>query len=174
MSKTATYALIESQVLGSAAASVTFSSIPGTYTDLLLVFDGAMTTADYVLFQVGNGSVDTGANYSATRLIGNGSSAASGRSSGSNYIQFSDVMNTNRNNLIAHFQDYSNTTTNKTLLTHTNTPLTDGGAAGTVSAGVGLWRSTSAINTIKFYTFVGQTFITGSTFRLYGIQAGNA
>ena len=166
-----TYEKVATYTVPSAAASYTFTSISQTYTDLILIFAGTMTSADYVLFQVGNGSVDTGANYSATRLIGNGSSATSGRSSGSNYIQFSDVMNTNQNNLIAHFQDYSNTTTNKTLLTRTNTPLTDGGAAGTVSAGVGLWRSTSAINTIKMYTFAGQTFATGCTFTLYGIKA---
>ena len=173
MSRTATYSLIASNTLGSAATSYTFSSIPGTFTDLIFVFNGAMTTADYVLFQVGNGSVDTATNYSATRLIGNGTAASSGRSTSTAYIQFSDVMNTNRNNLIASFQDYSNTTTYKTLLTRTNTPLTDAGATGTVSAGVGLWRSTAAINTIKFYTFAGQTFAAGSTFKLYGIQAGS-
>jgi hypothetical protein len=170
---TQTYTPIARQVLASATGTVTFSNISGIYTDLLFIFDGAMTTADYVLFQVGNSSVDTGANYSATRLIGNGSSATSGRSSGSTYIQFSDVMNASRNNLIAHFQNYSNTTTNKTLITRTNTPVTDAGNTGTVSAGVGLWRSTSAINIIKFYTYASQTFAAGSTFTLYGIKAGS-
>lgn len=174
MSKTATYALIESQTLGSATATVTFSSIPSTYTDLLLVFSGTMTSADYVQFQVGNGSVDTGSNYSNTALKGNGSSASSSRASNSTNIFTAEPMNTNQNNLIINFQDYSNTTTHKTTLMRSNTPLTDGGAAGSTSATVGLWRSTSAINTIKMYTYAGQTFATGCTFRLYGIQAGNA
>lgn len=166
-----TYDKIATTTLGSAATSYTFSSISSNYTDLLLVFAGTLSTADYVLLQVGNASIDTGANYSATRLIGNGISATSGRSSGSNYIQFSDVLNTNQNNLIANFQNYSNATTFKTVLTRTNTPLTDSGATGTTSAGVGLWRSTSAITTIKIYTFAGQNFAAGSTFTLYGIKA---
>lgn len=166
-----TYDKIEARTLGTATSAVTFTSISQAYTDLLLVFSGTLSTADYVLFQVGNGSIDTGSNYSATRLIGNGSTATSGRSSSATYIQFSDTMNVNQNNLIANFQNYSNTTTYKTLLTRTNTPLTDGANVGTTSAGVGLWRSTSAINTVKFYTYAGQNFTVGSTFTLYGIKA---
>ena len=64
--------------------------------------------------------------------IGDGSTATSGRSSNSTYIQFSDVMNTSRNNLIMHLQNYSNTSVYKTILSRTNTPATSGGASGTV------------------------------------------
>lgn len=168
---TSTYEKIATTTLGSAAASYTFSSISGSYTDLVLVFTGTMTSADYVQFQVGNGSVDTGSNYSNTALKGNGTSASSSRSSNSTNIFTPEPMNTNQNNLIINFQNYSNTTTYKTTLMRSNTPLTDGGATGTVSSTVGLWRSTSAINTIKMYTFAGQTYAAGSTFTLYGIKA---
>ena len=75
MSRTATYSLIESQTLGSAAANVTFSSIPTTFTDLILVISTATTSIADQDMQVGNGSVDTGANYSRTWLQGNGSAA---------------------------------------------------------------------------------------------------
>jgi hypothetical protein len=166
-----TYEKIATTTLGSAAASYTFSSISGTYTDIVAVLAGTMTAADYVQFQVGNGSVDTGSNYSNTALKGNGSTASSSRSSNSTNIFTPEPMNTNQGNLIINFQNYANTTTYKTTVMRTNVPLTDGGATGSTSATVGLWRSTSAINTIKFYTFAGQTFATGSTFTLYGIKS---
>lgn len=170
---TITYTPIATNTLASAQATVTFNSIPGTYTDLVLVLSGTMTSADYVQFQVGNGSVDTGSNYSNTALEGNGTTASSSRASNSTNIFTADPMNTNQNNLIINFQNYSNTTTYKTTLMRSNTPVTDGGAAGTTSVTVGLWRSTSAVNTIKMYTYAGQTFATGCTFTLYGIKAGS-
>lgn len=168
---TGTYEKVATYTVPSAAASYTFTSISQAYTDLVLVFAGTMTSADYVQFQVGNGSVDTGSNYSNTALKGNGTSASSNRASNSSNIFTAEPMNTNQNNLIVNFQNYSNTTTYKTTIMRSNTPLTDGGATGTVSSTVGLWRSTSAINTIKMYTFAGQTFATGCTFTLYGIKA---
>jgi hypothetical protein len=63
--------------------------------------------------------------------------------------------------------NYSNTTTYKTALNRSNQ------AAGGVDATVGLWRSTAAIDTIRFYanTNGSQNFLTGSTFTLYGIAA---
>ena len=64
--------------------------------------------------------------------------------------------------VIAQFQNYSNTTTYKTMLSRAN-------AAGYVQARVNLWRSTSAINTIKISGQSGMTFNTGCTFTLYGI-----
>ena len=166
-----TYEPIETTTLGSAAASYTFTSISQAYTDLILVFAGTMTSADYVQFQVGNGSVDTGSNYSHTRIVGNGTSATSGRTSNGSNIFTPQPMNTNQNNLIINFQNYSNTTTYKTTIMRSNTPATDGGATGSLSSTVGLWRSYSAINTIKMYTYGGQTFAAGSTFTLYGIEA---
>jgi hypothetical protein len=168
---TSTYEPIATYTAPSAQSSYTFTTVSTDYTDLILVFNGNLAVSDYVLLRVGNGSIDTGSNYSATRLIGNGSTATSGRSSSAAYIQFSDVMNTGGDNAIMHFQNYANTTTYKTVLSRTNTPITSGGETGTTSASVGLWRSTSAINTIQIYTYAGQNFTTGSTFTLYGIKA---
>jgi hypothetical protein len=170
---TQTYTPIATYTVPSATASYTFTSIPSTHTDLILVFTGTMTSADYVQFQVGNGSVDTGSNYSNTAVKGNGTSASSSRSSNSTNIFTPEPMNTNQGNLIINFQNYANTTTYKTTVMRTNVPLTDGGATGSTSATVGLWRSTSAINTIKMYTYAGQTYAAGSTFTLYGIKAGS-
>lgn len=168
---TQTYTPIATYTLPSAATSYTFTSIPSTYTDLILVVSAGLTAGDYPIFQVGNGSVDTGSNYSYTTLVGTGSSALSGRSSNSAY-GFLDLAPTTANgewNTITHFMNYSNTTTNKTVISRANA----GGTGGETRATVSLWRSTVAINTIKIYILTSASFVTGSTFTLYGIKAGS-
>ena len=65
---TNTYVALDTQTLGSAAASVTFSSIPQTYTDLVLVINGySINDVDW-RFRMGNGSIDSGSNYSGTYM----------------------------------------------------------------------------------------------------------
>ena len=76
-----TYTLIESQVLGSSAASVTFSAIPDTYTDLVFKFSvrsDRAATFDNIQARI---NADSGSNYSRTLLSGDGSSASSSRGS---------------------------------------------------------------------------------------------
>jgi hypothetical protein len=154
-----TYTPIATQTLGSAAASVTFSSISGSYTDLVLVFNGALSVGSGLYFQVNAATT----NFSDTFLIGYGTSASSGRDSNASSSFFSDIGTTN-STAILNFQNYSNTTTYKTVLSR-------GSAAGNgVSASVGLWRSTSAITEIKILAPSGN-ITTGSTFSLYGILA---
>jgi len=165
MSKTATYALIESQVLGSATATVTFSSIPGTYTDLVLVVMAKNSASDGDLCIRFNS--DTATNYSYTFIYGTGGSAVSTRGSNFNRIRIGRTDNTNACPNIIQIQDYSNATTNKTAISRSqNTAL--------ILANVGLWRNTNAITSISIFDDNGLNFTTGSTFRLYGIQAGNA
>lgn len=162
-----TYEPIATTTLGSAAASYTFSSIPQTYTDLVLVWNGGNSSAGQaLLFQVGNGSVDVGSNYSYTYLNGTGASAVSGRASTqtSALLSWSSPSTTVQDTGIMQFQNYSNTTTNKTVL------VRYGNAATGTDAIVNLWRSTSAINTIKIFSTSGN-LITGSSLTLFGIKA---
>lgn len=169
MSKTATYALIDSYTFPSAQSSLTFSSIPGTYTDLRVVFNGGVASGNLNLYMQYNS--DTGTNYSTRNMTGNGTSAIS-LSPLSNvtniicnyYGYLTADMNTN---IIIDIMDYSNTTTNKTNLTRSNN------VGNGLAAVVGMWRNTNAITSIRFFPDSGN-FSTGSTFRLYGIQAGNA
>ena len=161
-----TYVALKTETVAVATSSVTFSSIPTDYTDLVLVVNGAVTsgTANWVL-QVGNGSVDTGSNYSETDLWGTGSAAQSARGSNQTSIllnSYGYLDTVFRANAICHIMNYSNTTTNKTILARANN--SDNG----VHAGVGLWRSTVAINTIKIAASAS-TFVVGTTFSLYGI-----
>ncbi len=163
---TNTYVALDKITVGSAVASVTFSSIPSGYTDLVIVGNfGTTSGGANIALQVGNGSIDTGSNYSFTYLRGDGSSAASGRASSQAqiYIDYSAYATTSiSSTYIWQVQNYSNTTTYKTVLGRANTA-----SVGT-NATAGLWRSTSAINTIKLDT-QSTTFLSGSTFSLYGI-----
>jgi hypothetical protein len=160
-----TYEPIATNTLGSAAASVTFSSIPSTYTDLVLVTVHTNATgSNNTLTLQFNG--DTTSNYSRTAMYGDGTTAGSFRTTNESGIftgfaaSNSDITQTN-----IQIQNYSNATTFKTVLTRSTVP------AGQTRATVSLWRKTpESINSILIYTASG-TFSAGSTFTLYGIKA---
>ena len=161
-----TYEPIATTTLGSNASDITFSTIPSTYTDLVLVVNGYLTVDDNVFLQF-NG--DTGSNYSFTILRGDGSSATSTRDSNKTLllIDFDKFFNsyTATGNTISSIQNYSNNTTYKTVLTRTN-----GVTSGATQARVGLWRDTSIITSVKVGVASGN-FVAGATFTLYGIKA---
>ena len=166
MAAGSTYTPIATQTLGSTASSVTFSSIPGTYTDLIFVINAMSSSTAYVNLQVNS---DTGSNYSRTGLAGTGASVYSYRDSNQTqwgYAGQSTLSTTPSNVTIVHLMNYSNTTTYKTFLARV------GNAVDGVETTVGLWRSTAAINSVKFnLNNVSYTFASGSTFTLYGIKA---
>ncbi len=163
-----TYEPIASQTLGSNTASVEFTSIPGTYTDLILVqFARNNTGAGYrTEAQVGNGSVDTGTNYSYTRLLGDGSTASSSRGSSTAFAWggWSGNSTSTFDVNILHIMSYANTNVFKTM-------LLQGGHTSLVARIVSLWRSTSAITNIKLTPESSAQFVSGSTFSLFGIKA---
>ena len=161
MAAAATYVPITTQTLGSAASTITFSSIPQTYTDLRLVFwTLGSAGADCML----NLNSDTGTNYSFTEVLGSGSGVNSYRFSSKTfmYIDYYGYDTTNPLFSSVDFLNYSNTTTYKSIL------VTGGDTR--VGLNVGLWRSTSAISTILL-TSSGANFAAGATATLYGILA---
>ena len=161
---TNTYVALDKKTVTSAVASVEFTGISSAYTDLVIVCAHSNSSTSGVRVQVGNGSIDTGSNYSITYLLGDGSSATSGRAANDGSFDFAYVAANSESNLIINVMNYANTTTYKSFLTRNN------GAAQGVTARVGLWRSTSAINQIKFAPSTGN-FNVGSTFSLYGIKS---
>jgi hypothetical protein len=169
---TNTYVALDKVTVGTATPSITFTNINQTYTDLVLVVNTGMATADVssLHIRVGNGSVDTGTNYSSTDLLGDGTSATSGRTSSASFIRIlgrgTTIPNTLTNNSLVSIMNYANTTTYKTLLIRGNVPSKN------IQATAGLWRSTSAINTITISDYEsGINLLAGSTFSLYGIAA---
>ena len=83
MAARATYTPIASTTIGTAVASYTFSSISGSYTDLVLIASVQLSSAGQSFLYQYNG--DTGTNYSLTILKGNGTSATSDRRSSISY-----------------------------------------------------------------------------------------
>jgi hypothetical protein len=165
-----TYEPIATYTATGSVSSYTFTSIPSTYTDLILVCNFAYASlganTGYPLIRVGNGSVDSGSNYSFTYIKGDGSTASSGRASNGTYLNsVATVTGSDRYAAVFNFQNYSNTTTHKSVIHRI------GSAAKETFACASLWRSTSAINTLQFYDFSGYNFSSDSTFTLYGIKA---
>jgi len=163
----ATYESIATSTLGSAASSITFSSIPNTYTDLRLVLVGKTSSAvnPYMRF-----NLDSGANYSVTRIYGNGTSAASTRSSGDTSLNLDNNSNFDTAQpalLEADIFSYAGSTYKTCLVTIS----ADKNGSGTTTNTVGLWLSTSAINSVRILHSAGsgQTFDAGTTATLYGI-----
>jgi len=164
MAAGSTYTPIATTTLGSAQATVTFSSISGSYTDLVLIIGGKNASSDQgIVTQVGNGSIDTGSNYSTTYLIGDGTNATSGRASSATSIIAGRMDNVASTSII-NYMNYSNTTTYKTVLGRGN----DGAL---VIQHVGLWRNTAAINTINVFNLSSVNFAAGTVLTLYGIAA---
>ena len=160
-----TYTPIATTTLGS-AASITFSSIPQTYTDLIIiatVTPAAAGTSNFFI-QTNGDTGGSGGNYSWTKLNANGSTVGSGRNSNYGLCVLGE-LNTNLQIQI-NLQNYSNTTTYKTFLSRY------GYANYYFGTAVGLWRSTAAITSVS----MGQdnspyTFGAGSTATLYGISS---
>ena len=163
----ATYEKIATTTLGSAQATVEFTSITQSYTDLVIVTNsGNSSGADHAFFmQVGNGSYDTGSNYSSTYMFGNGSSVVSGRESNQTRALNMRTGGTLIGNGFVHCMNYSNTTTYKTFLSKADNADTYG-----VNNEVGLWRNTAAITSIVIANR-NYNFSSGSTFTLYGIKS---
>ena len=159
-----TYEAIATQTLGSNTQFVTFSSISGTYTDLVLVFVGTSTHTDngsrgYIQF-----NSDTGTNYSDTILQWDGTTATSLRDTSASSIAYGRIGNSGLSQANISIQNYSNSTTNKTILSRQSSL-----AAQHSRATVGLWRNTNAITSITLSC--DGSYTSGSTFSLYGIRA---
>jgi hypothetical protein len=167
-----TYTAIQTVNVTSAASLVTFSSIPGTYTDLILEGSWFRVTSNgnNLGMRLNN---DTTSNYSNTYIEADGSTGSSGRNSNQTAARIAAIGGgftlsaTESLPITIQFNSYSNATTYKTALTRY-------GQASTVAgASVASYRNTAAINTIELSAYSPGTgqFGAGSVFTLYGIKA---
>lgn len=162
----ATYEPIATTTLGSATRSITFSSIPATYTDLRIVWVGRnATTADYVEVTF-NG---TTSGYSFTSISGDGSSAGSNRiTSNTKWIpNFPPTAGSSSTpfTFTVDIFSYAGSTFKTGLMTNSS----DFNGSGLVIRSVGLWQNTAAITSIKLEG-QGDNFATGTTATLYGVK----
>ena len=153
---TPTYTAIASITLGSSASSVTFSSIPQDYRDLVLVFSGEGSVfASYEILLNEDAS-----NGSQVYMRGDGSSPFS-----TTDAKLSWLFGAQQTTAILQVFDYSATDKHKSTLQRSGNP------ADFVYAAVGRYASTSAITSIEIGDVGSATFAAGSTVSLYGIEA---
>jgi hypothetical protein len=169
MAAGSTYTPIATTTLGSNQTSVTFSSL-GSYTDLVLIINAGSTTADnFASVELNNDTTIN--NYSWTSLYGNGTTASSARATSTGYLNaYVGIGSSIDTTIIANFQNYSNSSTYKTILTRTSRASSTATYYGTESV-VTLWENTAAITSIKIKASSTYSFLTGSTFTLYGIAS---
>jgi len=167
--------LINSQTLASSAASVTFSSIPATYTDLVLRISARDTNTSAIIGSATfkfNGS--TGSLYSITKLIGDGSTASSSRSSSVASDEFyypgaNAGMTANTFGSVEIYIPSYTASQNKPFSTSAVTENNSATAGNSeIDAWANLYRDTAAISSIAINAYV--TFATGSSFYLYGLK----
>jgi hypothetical protein len=165
---TATYTPLANVTLGSSASSVTFSSIPATYRDLILVFEGSVNTGDRVVAIRFNS--DSGSNYSRVQMAGTGSSTSSSPLSGTATDFYYQATASQQTNAVVQIMDYTATDKHKSMVSRANTP------AAYVFANAHRWASTAAITSLQVFPATGSygangSFNIGSTFSLYGVIA---
>jgi hypothetical protein len=161
---TPTYTPLATVTLGSSASSVTFSSIPATYRDLVLVLHALGSTTIEARMRF-NG--DTGSNYSFVGMIGDGTGATSPSTASRVNIILSSAARATVTDYLqvkASVMDYSATDKHKTVLSRSNQ------AAGATEAFANRWANTSAITSLEIATDTG-TWAVGSTFNLFGIAS---
>jgi hypothetical protein len=161
-----TYELIGSTLTPTATSSVTFSSIPQTYTDLIVVASIKPNGNSIgVSYQFNN---DTGANYSATAILqADGTAAFSSRDTNANGLTASWMGTaTTNDNVIAEVRiyNYADTSTNKSTMSRSGTYT-----RGVVRIVGKYFGSTNAITTLK--VLAGNNWAVGGSVALYGIKS---
>jgi hypothetical protein len=171
----ATYTLISSNVLTSSAATVSFTSIPATYTDLVIRVSARtdIPGANQDINVQYNSS--TGANYSQTTLLGNGTAADTYRSTNaSTDVALGTVVGATAtantfNSLEFYIPNYAGSTRKPSSIfsvAENNSATQYNTYIYTVA---GNWALTNAITEIKF-SVSSYNFVSGSSFYLYGIS----
>jgi hypothetical protein len=165
----ATYEPIATTTLTSSAATISFTSIPGTYTDLKMIISGVGNANENIFYRFNGSSSNV---YSRTDLVGSGSAALSGRASGGSFGRLTNYgypdTNVGHHVTIWDIMNYSNTTTLKTSLARSNR------ASNGVEVLVNLFNSTSAVTSISIASnqYTGSSnWLSGTTATLYGIKA---
>jgi hypothetical protein len=162
---TTTYEKIATTTLSSTASDITFSSISGSYTDIVLSLNHSSSSTTGLVYLEFN-SDSTNNNYSNTRFISDTGGVGGDRSNGANSVnqRFISWGRTEQATTLVNFQNYSNSTTFKTALTRNST------GAGQVGSATILWRNTNAITQIKIINS-NTNFAVGTIATIYGIKA---
>jgi hypothetical protein len=172
---TNSYASIGTVTVGSGgASSITFSSIPSTYTHLQIRGIGRSSTASSGIVPIYIQLNATGSNHVSHWVYGDGATATATNQSAANlmYAGYAGQNSTTANSFgtsVVDILDYTNTNKYKTVRTLAGTDLNGSGRVGLFS---GAWfGSTNAITQIDLYINAGgDSFAQYSSFALYGVK----
>lgn len=156
---TPTYTALATLTASGGETSVTFSSIPATYRDLVLVWNGTAGTSQTVRVRFNS---DSGSNYSYVYANGDGSSATSLSGTSTSILQ--NYLFSNPTVCILQIMDYSATDKHKTVISRWNT------AQNGLQMNAERWANTAAITTVEC-SLAASSINSGTTFSLYGIEA---
>jgi hypothetical protein len=168
-----TYKLIQSVTVGAGGtASINFSSIPSTYTDLCIKFSGktnvAAAESDGFAFRF-NG--DTGANYSRRSVFGTGTVASSGSNVGLNFGYSGPLNGTSATNIFSSIDMYIPNYLNSNFKSLNVDNVNEANQAGINAFLTGaIWLNTAAITSISLFDYAGNNLTQYSTANLYGIK----
>jgi hypothetical protein len=168
--------LLETQVLGSNTATITFSSLStyaSTYQHLQLRVLGRTTRTDVgddIILRFNNDS--TAANYRYHALYGTGSVTGSENAQTATGARFMQAAGANFtasafNAGVCDILDPFETTKNKTIRTLSGLP----GSYDRIWLASNLWLNTGSVSSITLVSGFAGNFVTGSRFSLYGIKA---
>jgi hypothetical protein len=161
----ATYEPIATTTLGSAAASITFSSIASSWTDIKVIIVATAASNANFAFRFNS---DSGSNYSRTRLAADGSSVTSSQNTNQTELQLTSSFSIGTTPVMRTLDIFSYAgSTNKTVLFE---EINDLNGSGGLNKQVGLWRNTAAITSISFFAQSATNFAAGTTATLYGIK----
>jgi hypothetical protein len=166
--------LIETKVLASAAASISFTSIPQTFTDLVMVISTRSDSANSGFpWQQANLSVNGNtASLTGRQLYGLGNSVASNTYSGSLLADWGQSTATVANtfsNSIVYFPNYT-LAINKSI--SIDAVQESNGTSAAMGIIAGLWSNTAAITSLTLTTGIGN-FVATSSISLYGVTSGS-
>ena len=169
---TNSYESIYSTTVGSATPYIDFTSIPSTYKHLQLRANVQMASTADMDLRMGNGSIDTASNYSYHALYGSGSGSGAALNSGGAvshgaYVGYFNSGGGSFAGVVIDILDYADTNKYKTTRALEGN---DSNGSGFVFLSSGLWMSTSAVNTLRFWSKDGVNIAAGSSFALYGIK----
>jgi hypothetical protein len=170
--------LIESKTLGTAQASIEFTSIPQTFTDLVVLMSVRSTRADGsegARLRLGNTSIDTGNNYSNRLLQGNGSTVLSAENSSADrilaggFVAATATSSTFANQMI-YIPNYTGSQ-NKSISIDSVTENNITTAFQFI--GASLWTNSSPVARLIVFGDAGDNLVAGSMVSLYGILKGS-
>jgi len=167
------YSIATATVTSGGAASITFSSIPSTYTHLEIRMSNCLANANTVYYVSAFPNSDTASNYAYHRLYGNGTGAGSNANSSTTsglmmYGGASKVLSTTTypSNSVTQILDYTNTNKYKTSRSLYGQDANGSGEAGLASS---VWMATTAVSSLLIQGY-GNNLGAGTVISLYGVK----